>query len=262
MERTTNDKEILMNDLQEMKSGEIEQMFLITYYSLISYFKSLLTFGARSSVTKDNLNVIREMFRITRIERNMLNYMMAHIDEFDIETALGVVGSLDRLNDRTVIYYYDVINEIEDAVEMNEERRGLRPRQDFDSLIQTNMYAKEIVALAESKDSIREFLCFGKSFWNFIDSREVVIDTEIEEAEVNAIRDSENRIVDLRITIPKVKDLESALLCLKLYRKAYDYYRTMLNQGRKENTGDYSWTQEKYQEHLVKKSKELLKIKM
>lgn len=54
------DKDNLIKDISKMKSGSYEQMFLITYYSLISYFKSLMAFGARSDVTRDNINVIKK----------------------------------------------------------------------------------------------------------------------------------------------------------------------------------------------------------
>ena len=55
-------KDILIDDIKEMKKGSYEEMWLITVYGLASYFKSLFSFGFRSNVTRDNINVIKQMF--------------------------------------------------------------------------------------------------------------------------------------------------------------------------------------------------------
>ena len=52
----TNKKEVLIDDIKNMKSGSYEEMWLITVYGLSSYFKSLFSFGFNSNVTKDNIN--------------------------------------------------------------------------------------------------------------------------------------------------------------------------------------------------------------
>ena len=64
MEKVEDKKENILTDIESMKKGSYEQMMLITVYSLSSYFRSLFAFGNKSDVTKDNLNVIKEMFRI------------------------------------------------------------------------------------------------------------------------------------------------------------------------------------------------------
>ncbi len=250
-------KDTLVNDIAEMKNGQCEEMILITYYSLISYIKSLFVFGASSSVTRDNLNVIKEMFRVVKVERKLLDFMLKHIDEIDIDAASSLIGQFDCVNDKTVMYYYDVINEIEDACEMNDERRGLRPRQDFLSITQDYSYAKEVFALAESKDSIKKFLMFDDDFMLFVSSREQ--DSFDNEGSLNLIRDDNGAIVDFRLTLPKVVDLESAILCINLYRRAFNSYSAIINPSHKEFDGDFKWTQTKYEEHLLRKAMKVVK---
>ena len=139
MENLEVEKAKLVSEITEMKKGEIEEMFLISFYSLSSYIKSLIAFGHRSNVTKDNLKVIKEMFNIIKTDRNMLNFILKNIDNFHIDSIMNVIDMLDDANDKTIMYYYDVINEIEDACEMNVERRGIRSRKNFETINHTNV---------------------------------------------------------------------------------------------------------------------------
>ena len=52
-------KALLVESIEDMKDGQFEEMFLVSFYSLSSYFKSLFTFGFNSDITKDNLNIIK-----------------------------------------------------------------------------------------------------------------------------------------------------------------------------------------------------------
>ena len=43
MKSFEENKAILVKDIEDMKKGQLEEMFLISFYSLSSYFKSLFT---------------------------------------------------------------------------------------------------------------------------------------------------------------------------------------------------------------------------
>ena len=60
MKTVVEQRQELTEDIKSMKKGSYEQMWLITMYGLGSYFKSLFRFG-NSNVTRDNLNVIKEI---------------------------------------------------------------------------------------------------------------------------------------------------------------------------------------------------------
>ena len=267
MENLEVEKAKLVSEITEMKKGEIEEMFLISFYSLSSYIKSLIAFGHRSNVTKDNLKVIKEMFNIIKTERNMLNFILKNIDNFHIDSIMNVIDMLDDANDKTIMYYYDVINEIEDACEMNVERRGIRPRKNFETINHTNVYAQEIIAMAESKESIKNFLGFEDVFLEFIKDKDVANLKVSEEVAMNIayvtpLYNSEGKIVDFKMLIPEVVNLETALMAISLYRKSYDLYRVIKFSSNKDMSLDYSWTKEKYKDHLYKKSIDVLQIKM
>ena len=222
-------KEVLIDDIKEMKKGSYEEMWLITVYGLSSYFKSLFSFGFSSNVTRDNLNVIKEMFGILTTERRLLNYILKNLDQFHIESTEDVISMLDSLNDKTVEYYYHVIEDIEDACECGQEFRGTRPRKEFDTLTQSDSYASEVVALALDKNAIKEFLGFEDEFWKFVQEREkedfkVSYETASNMVHVIPVY-SDSIISDVKFFIPGVVDLRTALLAVQAYQKIYAIYK-------------------------------------
>lgn len=232
METLEEKRAQLIEDIKNMKNGSFEEMSLVTFYSLSSYFKSLLTFGMGSQVTRDNLNVIKEMFRILKKERKLLNYILHNLDHFDVVAAQDVVEMLDELNDKSVTYYYDVIGDIEDAVDMKEERRGIRPKKSFPTLIQSDTYTNEVVALALSKQDIRKFLGYEEEFWQHIEiddkaSLKARYDNAANLAYATAILNSDGTVNRVKMYIPEIADLNSALLAIKTYQKAYSIYKSI-----------------------------------
>lgn len=266
MESKEQSKALLVKDIETMKKGQLEEMFLITFYSLSSYFKSLVTFGAKSDVTKDNLSVIREMFGVVKTERLLLNFILRNIDKFNISAAQDVVDTMDELNDKTIEYYYSVINEIEDAVDMNEERRGIRPRKNFSTLTQTDAYTNQVFALAESRSNIKEFLKFEDEFWKYLEDKEHCVEVPFDIAEemsyVTALLDKDGNVSGLRMLVPEVVDLNTALLAIKCYVRAHDIYNMIGKPLVAESICDYIGSQDLYQHKLATKGRALLKQKM
>ena len=261
MKTLLDQREEITDNIKSMKKGSYEQMCLITMYSLSSYFKSLFTFGSRSNVTRDNLNVIKEMFSILKTEREMLNFILRNLDKFEINATQDVVQMLDDLNDKTVEYYYSVIDEIEDAVDMKEERRGRRPIKNFPTLIQGNGYTNEVKALALNKKAIKDFLGYEEEFWQFIadkDKTEVRVPYEGAKSMSYAVplHDSTTgNVVDVKMYIPEIADLSSALLAIQTYEKAYGIWKCL---GKKYIPIDFAFErQEEFEKSYLPKMDEV-----
>ena len=231
MKNLLEKKQEITESINSMKKGSYEQMWLITMYGLESYFKSLLKFG-NTKITKDNLIVIKEMFSILSTERQMLNFILKNLDSFEINATLDVVQMLDQLNDKTVEYYYSVIEEIEDAVDMGDIKRGKRPIKNFPTLIQTNNYTNQVKALALNKEAIKEFLGYESAFWEYIegmDKSSVRVPSEGHEALDYAypLYDENKNVIGLKFYITEIADLGSALIAIKTYEKAYGIYKCL-----------------------------------
>lgn len=260
------EKKELQQLINGMKNGSIEQMLLITVYSLKSYFGSLLAFGRKSKITRDNLNVIKEMFFILRNERTLLNFVLRNMDIIDIQAAQDVVWMLDDVNDKTVEYYYNVIEDIEDAVECNQEFRGLRPKLRFPTLIDESSYASEVIALCENFETLKSFLGFEDEFWTFIKDKTKKVDTSIEVMTKMTyaipIYDENGIVVSVHLMLPKVSNLETALLAIKIYKKAYNIYKMIgMKYSAEVDDGSLSLQEEYKNKYLPKKAKDMLDLK-
>lgn len=267
MKSFEENKDLLVTEINDMKKGQYEEMALISFYSLSSYFKSLFAFGSKSPVTKDNINIIKEMFYIIKQERILLNYMLKNINNYNIDVIADIVGSMDALNDSTIDYYYRVIQDLEDAAELKEERRGIRPKKSFPTLTQTDSYVNQVIALSESKENIRLFLGFEEEFWQYIKERERSVEVVPEVAEgisyVIPLYDENGLVVDVKILVPEVVDLSTSLLAIKCYIKAYDIYRALGQPVRGfGEPNSYLPAQDLYQRGLTAKAHKTLQIKM
>lgn len=223
-------KKELIYDIENMKNNSYEQMCLITFYSLSSFFKSLFIFGQKSEITKDNLNIIKEMFQILKKERKLLNYILKNLDKFDLDSTIDVIDTLDALNEKTIMYYYKVIGDIKIACNTKVEARGIRMEQDFKTLIQSDSYSNQVIALSINKENIKEFLGYEDEFWEFLKMRDTSnLKTTYEIAKeisyVVPIYDENGILVDIKMFIPKVCDLKTALLCIKQYQRVYSLYK-------------------------------------
>ncbi len=266
MEYLKIEKNDVTEVIENMKKGEFEQMCLVTYYSLSAYFKSLFTFGTKSSVARDSLQVIKEMFGIMKEERILLNHMLRNIDSINIDAVYDIVTEMDELNDKTIEYYYEVLGEFDDAVLMGDERRGIRPRKNFSTLTQTDSYATEIVALFENKDKIKSFLGYEEDFWEYIkdmDRGHDVFSAEVADgvSYVTSLRDENGNVAELKGFIAPVVDLSTALVAIKYYKRAYDLYKSIGSPAKEDNPNETKLVQDKYESELSLKAQALLKRK-
>ena len=251
-------KEMLYEDICDMKSGSFEEMWLVTFYSLSSYFQSLFSFGYKSKVTKDNLNVIKEMFQILYTERKLLNYIIKNLDKFNVDSTERVVAILDELNDKTLNYYYNVIDDIEEAAELKNETRGIRLNKDFSTLLQTNSYTNEVIALALDKNMIKSFLGYEDEFWVFVNKTDYkTMEAQIDLAEkltyVAPIYDKNDIVVDVKFYVPEVIDLPTALLAIQTYQRIYDIYKHIGKKIDELEKTDVSKKQEEFQQQYLPK---------
>ena len=115
---------------------------------------------------------------------------------------------------------------------MGEERRGIRPVKHFPTLIQSNSYANEVKALAINKQAIREFLGYEEEFWTYIkdmDKTDVRVPYEGHEALSHAfpLYDGDDIVTGLKMYIPEISDLASALLAIQTYEKAHSIWKCL-----------------------------------
>lgn len=221
----------IKDDIKEIKKQNIEQLLSTLRYSLVAYLKAYFTYGANHKVTNEARNIWYEFKDIIKNENDILNYIKKNVSNMDFEAVDDLLAKLDELNEDTVMYYFDLIDSVEDACDTKQEWRITRPRRNFKTLIETDEYYLKTISLTLSLKDIESFLNMPKEFFDFTESKSISVNPYIEEDGeyfYGVYPKVENNIlVDYRVILPEVVDDNSAAINVNLYSKAYELYKLL-----------------------------------
>ncbi len=253
-----NRKEI-EKELMKNRDLNFEEHALMTIYSIKSYLAALFKFGIKSETARDALRVKKEFVRILKEEDKIFLFLLTNIYNIDLEALDNMVGMLDELNERTVKYYYGVLDDIDEAVEMGDERRAKRMPKNFDTLIESKSYRQELMGLVENHKTIRDFLNYPDEFWEFMKDRyrTVEMDPESIEHEAGIGRrsyDKDGNLDDFTMVCPKPVDLHSALAALRLWAEAYEHFKSIGKHAALYDTKPLDDLKLQYLDHLSDKA--------
>ena len=161
-------KDELVQDIMFMRNATPEQIRKITFDGLSSYFNALRAFGFKSPVPKEALKVIRDMYKVSKIEGKLLDFILINLDHLNIDSAEETVDELDQLNTTTYLNYNEVLDEIDVAAQMHKEERALHPNRKIDSLLTNNKYKTKVFGLVQRFSDVKNFLNYDEDFWEFV----------------------------------------------------------------------------------------------
>ncbi len=263
---TIEELKMLSEDVRETKRLNLEAKFRMARYCLTSYLRCFIVFGPTSPITKDCLNVMREYSAIINEENYLLTCMLksdAPTDRIDY-----FYGELNDLSEKTINYYYKVLDDIDDASYTGDEWRAKRDRKNFSTLIETDDYRNILKTLSIDIDDVEEFLNLPEEFWEFVKPR-IVWKEPFEELpryyyRVNLIENEQTKTIeDFTIILPTIINLNTAKICVHELSQAYSIYRilnTKLTNEQEYSINKSSKEQEETFEHqyvLTKYSKKL-----
>lgn len=215
------------DDVRNIKKQNIEEFLLMFNYCLNAYMNSVCVFGINSSVSKDIINFWREFRSIINEEKNILNFLLNNYTKINIDEVNNFICELDDLNEETIEYCYKYLEGIEDACSMGVEWKARRPIKNFDTLIDTDLYYKKMIGLVITFSDIKKYLGYEDEFWNLIDSKTYIIDSYDEKDKnfygVN-IKYNNKIVEDIKVFVPKIINLETALVNVHEFKHAYDLY--------------------------------------
>lgn len=221
----------LKNDIKEIKYKNIEEIFLMAKYCLIAYAKSIFAYGRNHFITLEVIQVWKEFFKIIMEEKYILGYLVKNGLFEDFEEVNNFLFKLDNVNEETIQYYYDVLDGIETACEMNMEWKAMRPRKEFSTLIETDFYRKNLFFFTFSMGDVKNFLGYEEEFWKYIEKRVLLIDSHIQEDNeffgVNMKFDDNQCLSDIKVFVPKIINLETALVNVHEFHHAYCLYKLL-----------------------------------
>lgn len=219
MEKIIADKYAL--ELSKIKRDNLEELYLIikcSFENLIYYMKYKKT---KSSVPKQCINVVKEFIKIIYEERKIVNFILNHISYIDEVNLSDFLEKLDTLNEQTINYFYIHLDDIEDAIELDDLRR-INDNKKFKTLPENNDIKLNACNLIFSKEFIKSYLGYEEAFWKFVDAR-TIFSYDIKDYEMEWSYDLGEQI-KLKLTLPVIKDLNTAIICMKAYNKVHILY--------------------------------------
>jgi hypothetical protein len=261
---TRENKEEVAKRIVKARDLNIEEQILMTIYSIKSYLGSLFKFGISSKAARDALRVKREFIRILKEEDAIFRFLLLNIDVINPDDISRIVDMLDEVNEDTVMYYYQVLDDIDDAVEIGDETRAKRRNKDFDTLIESKSYRQEVMMLVESTKSLQEFLGYPQEFWDYIKDVHDTIKMSDEAADHQpfikiTVNENGNAKTIYKMLCPEPTDFYTALIAIKVYAQAYEIYKSFGKKAPLLAPEKIEELKLKYEEHLNKKAKREIK---
>ena len=221
--------EELRANVKEAKRANIEARYRITSYALTNYLRCLVTFGPFAQISKDCFAIIKEYNAIISEENYLLSRMME--TDTDVERIFNFFRVIDEISEETIIYYYKLLDDIEDACAMSDASRGKRDSKSFATLIETSDYRDMLDAINVTLEDVKAFLEFPQDFWDYIEPR-IIWGEEYEERprscyHVNITNNDTGHISDISVVLPRVVDLPTAKICVHELKVAYHTYKLL-----------------------------------
>lgn len=227
----SNEKKLLKEDISDINSLNKDEFLLMIKYCLEAYIKSFLVFGNNSLVTQDSFNVFKEYINIIQERKKIVKFLLQNSKYIDFEEANELLISMEDLNEKTILYYYRVLDDIVDACDCKDEFRAQRINKDFNTLIETDDYCAEASGLIMTFDDVQRFLSYPDEFWKYVDKKITYIDSRKEKNDKfysTLMRfDKNNCLIDIKVIVPYIINLKTALVNIHEFKHAYDLYNLL-----------------------------------
>ena len=256
-------KEDIAKRIDDSRNESLDSRLTITINSLKAYAAATFKYGSRSDAARDALHARKEFIRIIKEENKIFKFLLQNLHLMNLEAASDVISQLDELKDETIKYYNTVFEDIKKGSKIGIQSLTSRASKNFKTLLETEDYRAEAMALLENTNTIKEYLKIPQIFWDFIEDKCHVIDMSDEVADgmtfVKPVYDEDKHIYSLLMTVPKPNNLHTALLAIQSYLKAYYYYLAIGFESSLEDEQDVQGIKDFYVMHLKHKSDSAIK---
>ncbi len=224
----------LRQDINVSKLDNLYHMFDFFKTWLKTISQSIIIFGINSKATKECLNAFIEYRKSLIAETNLYDYLYRHSKVSENEAVGEYLQDLFQLSEDTYAYYDELLEEILIACDLKQEHRIVRAKKDFQTLIESNEFFAKLLEILIDEDDILAYLKVSKEFMDFInehDLRTIYIDynkeNEREFIGINYKLDENDILKDIKIFVPSIIDLNTALIYCHIVSSAFELYKLL-----------------------------------
>ena len=228
---TKNELDMLKIDIREIQIENISAkiMMLKEYFSLL--FNILIKKGFSDNYLKELNKAKFEYMQILTEENHLLGLILKDGLYKDFDAVNHLIIELNDLSDKTIIYYYRLIDDIEKELEINRNYSYRRITKNFDTLIENEEFKLKVLGLNLTIEDIKDYLKYEDNFWNYISDKTKVIknpyinyNSKIHYYGVWYDLNQDNKLKKLVICVPDVIDLKTAQIAIHEFKHAHDVY--------------------------------------
>lgn len=211
-----SEKKLIKDIYKDYKKLNNEQIRLIFRYYIEAYFDAYIN---NNIYDLANINSIWYSFKMINSEEKWLyNFVINNYKNIDLKSGYDFFDMLDNINDKTVEYIIDSLC-------------GIKKDKNFYTLIETDFYRMYAQGLLMSLDNIKEFLGYEEDFWKYVESKTAYLDSYLEKSKdfygVLINTDDDDNIKDIRVYVPIIVDLFTALVNVHEFKHAHDLYQSI-----------------------------------
>jgi len=240
------EKKSIKYNINSIKSENIERTLLITKYCFTVYLKSIFKFGLKSGIPKEVATLWKNFIILLKEETRILNIISKYPEFTNFYT-----GNLDSLNEKTISYYEDILELLD-----NINKKATTSK--------TKTKTKSTVSMTLGFDDVKIFLDYPPEFWKYIKDKTITIDgyAEKERDFYGVVLRESNKVANVKLIVPKITDLRTALVNVCEYQNAYKLYQKINNisdENFDRDTKIHELEQEFKKNYLIKKYHQLIK---
>lgn len=228
---TKDELKELKKDIKKTKIENIEAKMMMYKEYLLSLINILIKKGLSNNYLKELTKIKTEYIAILTEENNLLNLILKDGINKNIDAINNLLDKLDNLTDKTIIYYYNLLDDLEQEIEFNKDYPYKRLPKKFETLLENDEFKFMVYGLDLTIDDIKNYLDYDENFWNHIKDKIKVLknpyldyDLKMDYYGVWYDLDENKELTKLIICIPEIVDLKTAQIAIHELKHAHDIY--------------------------------------
>lgn len=228
---TKDELKELKSDIRKTKTENIEAKIMMYKEYILLLIDTLIEKGL-SSIYLEELNRIKvEYIAILSEENHLLNLILKNGINKNINAVDDLIGELNDSIDKTIIYYYNLLDDIEDEIKINRNYPYRRIPKNFETLIENDEFRFMVYGLNLTIKDVKKHLDYSDGFWDYVKDKTKIIkdpyvdyDLKMDYYGVWYDFNDNKELTKLIICIPEIVSLKTAQIAIHEFRHAHDIY--------------------------------------
>lgn len=203
----------------------------LTKEYFVMYLISLMKDCKGSENRKVLIQKLKEYYEIVREENNYMRFLLKNKTNIENEEKLNdILDNLDILNEKTYIYYDNVLKEYEDNIFFDNLERKIVPCKSFRTIVEDDSYLEEVLGLTLGIGDLEAYFAEEIEAFNYLRGNTKIFDVPIDEG-MNFYgcylkeAEKDGTLDGINMCVPKITDLRSMCINVSIFRCGLDLYQ-------------------------------------